>query len=147
VVTVEGRAADNQAGHNVTAAGDVGGVLAAITDSTGNFLINNAAADTYTVTAERAGFLTATCDGAVHLADALTTLQPVTLLAGDIDGSGEIDITDAVAIGAVFGSSAGEVADLDDSGSVDVLDLILMAANFGQTSVGNPWVCQLGVEL
>jgi hypothetical protein len=28
-----------------------------------------------------------------------------------------------------------------------VLDLILMAANFGQTSVGNPWVCQLGVEL
>jgi hypothetical protein len=146
-VTVEGRAADNQAGHTVTAAGDLGGVLADTTDPVGDFLIDNAPADTYTMTADRPGFLAATCQDVVHTTAALTTLLPVQLLAGDIDGNGEIDITDAVAIGGVFGSTTpGEVADLDDSGEVDVLDLILMAANFAQTSAGNPWLCQ-SVEL
>ena len=78
------------------------------------------------------------------------------MLAGDIagdDGNGGvgddvIDITDAVAIGGAFGSTAsGEVADLNADEVVDVLDLILMAANFGQTSVDNPWVCQQDTEL
>ena len=73
----------------------------------------------------------------------MTSLTGVTLLAGDIDGNGTIDITDAVAIGAAFGSTTpGEVADLNTDGIVDVLDLVLMAVNFGQTSAGNPWVCQ-----
>jgi hypothetical protein len=141
-VKVEARAADNQAGHEVTAAGDLGGVLTAATDTNGDFLINNAPADTYTVTANSPGFLAATCTGVVHTTDALTTLNDVTLLAGDINDSGIIDITDAVAIGAVLGSTDPEVADLNLDGVVDILDLILMAANFGQDSAGNPWVCQ-----
>ena len=70
------------------------------------------------------------------------------MLAGDIDDSGNIDVTDAVAIGSVFGSTTpGEVADLNADGVVDVLDLVLMGVNFGQTSAGNPWVCQLPTEL
>ncbi|MEW5957222.1 MAG: dockerin type I domain-containing protein [Chloroflexota bacterium] len=141
-VTVEARAADNQAGHEVSAAGDLGGLLADTTDANGDFLINNAPADTYTVTADSPGFLAATCTGVVHTTTALTTLADVTLLAGDIDGNGSIDITDAVAIGAVFGSADPQAADLNLDGVVDILDLILMAANFGQTSVANPWVCQ-----
>ena len=141
-VKVEARAADNQAGHEVTATGDLGGVLTAATDTNGDFLINNAPADTYAVTANSPGFLAATCTGVVHTTDALTTLNEVTLLAGDINGDNVIDITDAVAIGAVFGSTDPEVADLNADGVVDILDLILMAANFGQDSAGNPWVCQ-----
>lgn len=141
-VTVQGRAADNQAGHTVTAVGSAA-TVSDDTDENGDFLINNAPADTYDVTAERPGFLAAVCTGVAHAADALTTLNDVVLLAGDIDGSREIDITDAVAIGAVFGSTApGEIADLNDDGIVDILDLILMAANFGQTTAGNPWACQ-----
>jgi hypothetical protein len=142
-VTVEGRAADNQAGHSVTAMGDLGGELAATTDANGDFLIEDAPADTYTMTANSAGFLAAACTGVEHVADALTTLADVTLLAGDIDDSGQIDITDAVAIGAAFGSTdPGEVSDLNVDGVVDILDLILMSVNFGQTSIDNPWVCQ-----
>lgn len=142
-VTVEGRASDNQAGHSVTATGDLGGELSDDTDTNGDFLINNAAADTYSLTADSPGFLAATCEGVVHTTDALTTLDDMVLLAGDIDGNGEIDITDAVSIGAVFGSTdPTEIANLNADGEVDILDLILMAANFGQTSAANPWVCQ-----
>lgn len=141
--TVEGRAADNQAGHQVTAAGDLGGVMTATTETDGSFFFNNAPADTYAFTADSPGFLAATCEGVAHAADALTTLAGVTLLAGDIVDPGVIDITDAVAMGLVFGSTdPGEVADLNADGVVDILDLILMAVNFDQTSVGNPWVCQ-----
>ena len=141
--TVEGRAADNQAGHTITAAGDLGGELSDDTDENGDFFIDNAPADTYTLTADSPGFLAATCEGVVHTTDALTTLADTTLLAGDIDGNGEIDIVDASSIGVVFGSTdPAEVANLNADAEVDILDLILMAANFGQTSAGNPWVCE-----
>lgn len=138
---VEGRAADNQAGHLITATDGLAVNLSTTTSATGSFLFDNAPAGTYSVTANEDGFLAATCDGVVHTADALTTLADVVLLAGDINDDGVIDITDATAIGAVFGSTDPEVADLNDDGVVDILDLILMAANFGQTSAGNPWAC------
>lgn len=95
-VTVEGRASDNQAGHTVIATGDLGGELTDETDSNGDFLINNAPADTYTLTVDSPGFLATTCEGVAHTTDALTTLEGAVLLAGDIDDSDEIDITDAV---------------------------------------------------
>ena len=117
------------------------------TDANGDFLFDNAPADTYAVTANSDGFLAATCEGVEHTVDALTTLVEAVLLAGDIDDSSAIDITDAVAIGAVFGSTEPQVADLNVDGEVDILDLILMAANFGQTSAENPWGCQPASEL
>lgn len=140
--TVEGRAADNQADHLITATDGMTVTLNTTTALTGSFIFEDAPAGTYSVTADEVGFLAATCEGVAHAADALTSLADVMLLAGDIDDSGEIDITDATAIGAVFGSTDPQVADLNDDGVVDILDLILMAANFGQTSAGNPWVCQ-----
>ena len=147
-VQVESRAADNQAGHTVSAAGTVEGPFEVLTESNGDFVISDAPADTYTITANSSGFLAASCADVVHAADALTSLDSISLLAGDIDDSGNIDVTDAVAIGSVFGSTTpGEVADLNADGVVDVLDLVLMGVNFGLTSVGNPWVCQLPTEL
>ncbi len=147
-VTVEGRAADNQADHTITAVNSASEILTSTTDANGDFLINNAPADTYTLTADSPGFLAATCAEVAHSAETLTSLTDVVLLAGDIDDNSEIDITDAVAIGTVFGSTTlGEVADLNADSVVDILDLILMAANFGQTSVDNVWTCQLPVEL
>jgi len=150
-VQVESRAADNQAGHTVSAVGTVEGPFEVLTESNGNFVISDAPADTYTVTADRAGFLAASCVDVVHAADALTSLADVALLAGDVfddDDAKVIDIADAAAIGLVFGSTTpGEVADLNADGVVDVLDLVLMGVNFGQTSEANPWVCQMPAEL
>ncbi len=140
-VKVEGRALDNQAGHEVTATGSLSGTLVTTTDSSGNFAFVDAPHDTYTMNADSPGYLSATCEGAVHASDP-TALADAVLLAGDIDDSDTIDITDAVAIGAVFGSTDPQVADLNLDGVVDILDLILMAANFGRTAAENPWVCQ-----
>jgi hypothetical protein len=138
-VKVEGRAADNQAGHVVSD----GGSLNAITDANGDFTLLDVPFGTYPLlTADSPGFLAASCANVTHSSDP-TTLASVVLLAGDIDNSGEIDITDATAIGVVFGSTVpGEVADLNVDSEVDILDLILMSANYGQTSAGHPWVCQ-----
>jgi hypothetical protein len=141
-VKVEGRADDNQAGHLVTAAISATTTLTGTTEANGDFWIDNAPAGTYVVTADEAGFLAASCADVVHAGDSLTTLNNAVLLAGDINDDQVIDITDAVAIGAVFGNTTGEVADLNLDGVVDVLDLILMAVNYGQTSADNPWVCQ-----
>lgn len=136
-VKVEGRAADNQAGHTVSGDG-----LSATTDANGNFVLAGVEFGTYALTADSAGFLAAACDSVVH-DSGLTLLADVILLAGDINGDNAIDVADAVAIGAVFGSTAsGEVADLNVDGVVDILDLILMSVNYGQTSAANPWVCQ-----
>jgi hypothetical protein len=146
-VKVEARAVDNQTGHEVIAEDSLGSMLSAFTEANGDFFINDAPADTYTVTANSPGFLAASCMDVVHTTDALTSLADVTLLAGDIDDSGGIDVTDAVAIGAVFGNTDPEISDLNLDGIVDILDLILMAANFLQTSAGNPWVCQPATEL
>lgn len=140
------QARPDQAGHEVVAAGLSAPPLMAQTDSEGHFVIENAPADTYMVTANRSGFLQAICEGVVHQAETVTTLQPVTLLAGDIDNNGEIDITDAVMIGLALNSPTGP-AELNGDGIVDILDLILMAVNYGQTTTANPWQCQLPVEL
>jgi hypothetical protein len=148
VVRGEGRAAGNQAGHQIIAAGDLGATFTAATAADGSFLFEEVPADVYTLTASSPGFLSAVCTGALHTAETPAVLLEVTLLAGDLDNSGEIDITDAVAIGAAFGSAdPANVANLNRDDVVDVLDLILLAANFGQTSVDNPWLCQLPQEI
>ena len=137
-VKVEGRGDDNQAGHSVVSEGD----LSALTETNGDFSLVEAEFGTYDLTAKSPGFLAATCEGVVH-ESAETPLEGAELLAGDIDDSGGIDITDAVAIGADFGNaSSGKVSDLNIDDEVDILDLILMAANYGQTSEDNPWICQ-----
>ncbi len=139
-VTGEGRANDNQAGLEVTITDNT---AKDVTDDTGDFWINNAPSYTYSITANSAGFLAATCTDATHVTGTVTVLNDVVLLAGDIDNDGVIGIADAAAIGAVFGSTdANEVANLNADEKVDILDLILMAANYEQTSEANAWRCQ-----
>ena len=145
-VKVEGRADDNQAGHNVEFEG---GDPSETTDALGDFLFADADFGIYDVTADSPGFLPATCTDMDHNADP-TVLANLTLLAGNIVDNPDpvtepepvIDVADAVAIGAVFGSTDPQIADLNADGVVDVLDLILMSANFGQKPSANPWNCQ-----
>lgn len=140
-VKVEGLRDDLQAGHVVTIE-DAG--LTGMTDANGNFALMEVALGSYDLRADSPGFLSATCTGLGH-ATGLTVLNGVTLLAGDIDSSGAIDIVDATAFGLAFGNvGPGEVADFNRDGQVNALDMILMSANFDQTSAANPWRCQAG---
>lgn len=81
-----------------------------------------------TITAWHAGYLPAEWMISATTGISLT-LQPVTLLGGDINADREVDILDIAYIGARFGGS-DSLADLNADGTVDILDLVIAASNF-----------------
>jgi len=85
-----------------------------------------------TVTANHTGFLSAQWvvdqPGASQL-----VLPNLTLLNGDVNSDGQINILDMAYIGARFGSQDAP-ADLNADGRVNIIDLVLAASNFGQTA-------------
>jgi len=137
-VQAEGHPPGNQTGYSILI-NERG--LATTTTATGDFSLADLEFGTYSLTASQPGFLSATCTGVVHNNEP-TVLAGVTLLAGDLDGDGLINVADATAIGLAIGGGPGAVADLNVDGEVNVLDLILLAVNFGQSAVDNSWVCQ-----
>jgi probable HAF family extracellular repeat protein len=57
-------------------------------------------------------------------------------LPGDLDGDGDVDLSDLASLLAVYNSCAGDptydpAADLDSSGCVDLADLATLLANYG----------------
>lgn len=100
-------------------------------DANGNFSIT-APAGTYSAVASAPGFLRAQASP-VLTAGVTTTLQSVTLLAGDIDGNDVIDQFDALTIGMNYNLTAPAAADLNNDGTINVLDLELLAANYRET--------------
>lgn len=87
------------------------------------------AGGTYTIVASAQGFLNA--QGFVNLTNGVTTtMQTVSLPAGDIDGNSVIDQFDALTIGMNYGASLPATADLNNDGVINVLDLELLAANY-----------------
>lgn len=100
-------------------------------DANGNFSFT-APAGTYTAVASAPGFLRAQA-GPVLTSGATTTLQSITLLAGDIDANDVIDQFDALTIGMNYNLAAPAAADLNNDGTINVLDLELLAANYRLT--------------
>lgn len=68
------------------------------------------------------------------LAPTATNIPPPTptgsILRGDLNGDGVVNITDLVIVGANFGT-AGARGDANGDEKVDVIDLVLVGANFG----------------
>jgi hypothetical protein len=57
-------------------------------------------------------------------------------VVGDVDGSGDVDITDLVHVAAAFGVPGPALgADLNGDGVVDILDLVLVASHFGNRAL------------
>jgi len=57
-------------------------------------------------------------------------------IPGDVDGDGDVDLSDLAALLAAYGSNTGDPnynpdADLDDDGDVDLADLAMLLANYG----------------
>ena len=57
-------------------------------------------------------------------------------LVGDLDGDGDVDLSDLATLLAAYGACEGDpsynpLADLDGSGCVDLADLAALLANYG----------------
>jgi hypothetical protein len=89
-----------------------------------------AAAGTYTMTFSHAAYLSQSIV-VTGLAGTTTTVPDVTLIAGDVNGDGLIDILDLSAVGSQFGSTSPSPpeADLNADGQVDIIDIVLVAKN------------------
>ncbi len=61
----------------------------------------------------------------------ITWTTPPPACGGDLDGSGQVDFGDLLAVLSVFGPCGGCAEDLDGSGAADFGDLLLLLANFG----------------
>jgi hypothetical protein len=72
---------------------------------------------------------------------ATTTMQTVTLRAGDIDNNNVINQLDALTIGMNYNLASPTAADLNNDGTINVLDLELLAGNYGQSGSLN-WLPQ-----
>lgn len=70
-------------------------------------------------------------------ADALSGLLTATgLLAGDLDGNGEVAFADFLVLSANFGTNVGSytAGDIDGSGDVTFADFLILSANFGKSA-------------
>ena len=106
-----------------------------LTTDDGRFSVSILEGD-YTVEVSAPGFLLARKLGVEVIAGQVAELDPVTLIAGDVDADGDIDREDLRIVSATLpGQSQNSPADLNDDGVVDVVDLALLAKNLVRSSL------------
>ena len=105
----------------------------AITNPDGSFNLI-APAGTFTVVASAEGHLNAQASVTL-LEGTTTTLDPITLPAGDIDSNNVIDQYDALTVGMNYNISASLPADLSNDGLVNAVDLVMLAENYRMTGL------------
>ncbi len=101
----------------------------------GSFQLNDVPAGQYVIQFSAQGYLTASATLDVQAGQGATV--QVTLLAGDTDSNGAIDLADASFIGANYGIQAPPapaLADLNGDGFINLVDLVLVGKNFGKTT-------------
>ena len=67
----------------------------------------------------------------VVMDSAFLDLEPVEPIPGDVDGDGDVDVVDLLAIIAAWGPCPGCPADVNGDGLVNVTDLLIAIANWG----------------
>ncbi|MBN1583751.1 MAG: immune inhibitor A, partial [Anaerolineae bacterium] len=96
------------------------------TQADGSYSLN-AASGAHTLRFTHASYL------AHELTTSATNVPQVTLLGGEMNNDGCIDILDLTAITSQFGSTTPDpaAADINGDGIVDIVDIVLVAKNFG----------------
>ncbi len=106
------------------------------TDATNRLLLTAVPDGSHTVAVQKPGYLRAERSGMVVVEAQTTMLPDVTLLGGDANNDGVINIADLVMAASQFGSPSPD-ADINADGVVNILDLTLIGINYGRTE--SPW--------
>jgi hypothetical protein len=93
---------------------------------------------TYVVTANLFGYLSAQSEEVAITSNETVTLGAVTLVGGDANGDGVIDLADATLVAGNFELDGVTAGDLNGDGQVNILDLVLVNSNFGLEGI-QPW--------
>lgn len=128
-VMLQGRT--SHAGVTVT----IGELAPVTTSSDGTYaVLRGVPKGQHVIKAEKTGYLSA--EGYVIIEDEThtKTMPPITLLAGDLNGDGTINLFDLVLIGTIFGQQDMESlrSDLNGDGMVNLFDLVLVGNNLGR---------------
>ncbi len=108
---------------------EISPAMTTITDASGFYSFEGMPGGSYTVTYTADLYLSAVSMDAVVLEGETNVLCDVTLLGGDLNNDGVIDILDLSLCAASFDTAAPE-ADVNADGIVDVYDLVLVGKNF-----------------
>jgi hypothetical protein len=107
-----------------------------VTGADGAFAFNEVAAGAYTIRFVAPLHLAATLPVNVDGSGQAIDLGTISLIAGDTDNDGKVDILDATFVGANFDVGvppAPNNADMNHDSQVNISDLVLVGSNFGQT--------------
>ena len=113
----------------------VGELPAGTTGSDGLYTVPNVPQGQHAIRAEKPGYLSAEGSFTMVGEGETRTLATVTLLAGDINGDGTINLFDLVLLSTTFGQqdTASLRSDLNGDGAVNLFDLVLVGNNLYQT--------------
>jgi hypothetical protein len=126
----------DQAGISVQLLNGTTPLVSLMTNANGTFSFTDVPAGNYILEASASGHLKFSAPVAVQADGQTVDVGTITLLAGDTDNNGTVNLADASMIGANFGFSAPPApteADLNVDAVVNVRDLVLVGGNFGKT--------------
>jgi hypothetical protein len=107
----------------------------------GSYAVADVPPGTYVVTATMPCYLYARRENVTVVTDTITTLPDVTLLSGDANSDGVVNIFDLVIVGSNYTKSVppgDSRADINGDGTVNIFDLVLVGTNYTKTAPG-PW--------
>lgn len=124
-VTLQGRT--NHSGVSIASGPN------AVSAADGTFALCGVVTGQRTITASHAGYISREIQ--INVTGAGQTLPDTSLLGGDADNSGSVNLFDLVLIAASYGSSppTDVRADINASGTVDLVDLTLVGSNYAKT--------------
>lgn len=114
--------------------------IATVGGTDGSFILNNVPLGKATLVFSSQGYLNKAMG--VNVKAEATAIEPVTLLAGDINADNKVGIQDLTELASAYRKAAGEPgynprADLNGDGLVNVQDLALLAGNYRKQ--GDSW--------
>ena len=140
--TLSGKVLLEAVSDNSRSVVSLGGTDRGYPDKWGNYTLTDLAPGNYLFTVKKVGYidLPSTLNKTLVVNAGKTTINTLTLIAGDVDNNEIINLTDALAVANDFGESGNDIdyvdnrTDINADGTVDLLDLAIVAKNYNKTS-------------